>query len=61
VLLAVTLWTVGLYGLSAAIGQALSTHLGVSPPLAVALPIIVLAAAFPLLRFVRQRLQGART
>lgn len=58
VLIAVTLWTVGLYGLSAAIGHALSAQLGLSPPIAVALPILALAAAFPLLRFARHRLQG---
>ena len=61
VLLAVTLWTAGLYGLSAAVGQALAAHLGVPAPLAVALPIVVLAAATVLLRIARQRphtLQG---
>lgn len=58
VLLAVLLWTAGLYGLSAAVGQSLAAHLGVAPPIAVALPIVVLAAVFPLLRFARQRLQG---
>ena len=61
VLLAVTLWTAGLYGLSAAVGQALAEHLGVPAPLAVALPIVVLAAATVLLRIARQRphtLQG---
>lgn len=52
---AVALWTLGLYALSAAIGQALATHLGVPPALAVALPILVLAAALPLLRRLRQR------
>ena len=55
VLLAVTLWTVGLYALSAAIGQALSQHLGLPPALAVALPIVVLALAVPLVRSARQR------
>lgn len=53
VLLAVTLWTVGLYVLSAAIGQALATHLGLPPALAVALPIVVLALAVPLVRRAR--------
>jgi membrane protein DedA with SNARE-associated domain len=48
VLLAVTLWTVGLYVLSAAIGQALARTLGLPAPLAVALPIIVLALTVPL-------------
>jgi membrane protein DedA with SNARE-associated domain len=56
VMLAVTLWTVGLYGLSAAIGQALAKYLGLPPPLAVAVPILVLAAAVPLVRHLRIRL-----
>jgi membrane protein DedA with SNARE-associated domain len=59
VMLAVTLWTVGLYGLSAAVGQALAKHLGLPPALAVALPILVLAAAVPLVRHLRQRLTTA--
>ena len=60
VLLAVTLWTVGLYGLSAAIGQALATHLGLPPALAVVLPILVLAAAVPLVRHLRTCFRTAR-
>jgi membrane protein DedA with SNARE-associated domain len=52
--LAVTLWTVGLYALSAAIGHALAEHFGLPPALAVALPIIVLALAVPLVRRARQ-------
>ncbi len=48
VLLAVALWTVSLYVLSAAIGQTLACTLGLPAPLAVALPIIVLALAVPL-------------
>jgi membrane protein DedA with SNARE-associated domain len=62
VLLAVTLWTVGLYVLSAAIGQALARTLGLPAPLAVALPIIVLALAVPLWRrwqLLRQRRNSA--
>jgi len=55
VLLAVTLWTVGLYGLSFAIGQQLAHYLGLPPALAVAVPILLLALAFPLVRAVRQR------
>jgi membrane protein DedA with SNARE-associated domain len=55
VLLAVTLWTVGLYALSAAIGQALAHTLGLPAPVAVALPIIVLALLVPLWRRLRQR------
>ncbi len=60
VILAVTLWTVGLYGLSAAVGQALAKHLGLPPPLAVAIPIVLLAAAVPLARHVRTRFTTAR-
>jgi membrane protein DedA with SNARE-associated domain len=55
VLLAVTLWTAGLYALSVAVGGALSASLGVPPALAVALPIVVLAAAVTLLRIARHR------
>lgn len=50
VLLAVTLWTLGLYGVSVAIGHQLAQHLGLPPALAVALPIVALAVAVPLLR-----------
>lgn len=55
VLLAVTLWTLGLYGLSVAIGQALARHLGLPPTVAVALPILALALVVPLWRLARQR------
>ena len=55
VLLAVTLWTAGLYALSVAIGQALAQQLGLPPALAVALPILTLALALPLWRRLRQR------
>jgi membrane protein DedA with SNARE-associated domain len=48
VVLAVTVWTVGLYALSAAIGHALADALGLPTPLAVALPIVLLALAVPL-------------
>lgn len=60
VLIAVTLWTAGLYGVSVAIGRALTTHLGVPPALAVALPILVLAAAVPLIGRFRQRPPATR-
>ena len=56
VVLAVLLWTLGLYALSAAIGQALAQHLGLPAPVAVALPILLFALAIPLVRHVRQRL-----
>ena len=55
VLLAVALWTAGLYALSAAIGQSLAQHLGLPPAVAVALPILLLAAAVPLWRALRAR------
>jgi membrane protein DedA with SNARE-associated domain len=59
VTLAVTLWTVGLYALSVAIGQALSQALGIHAALAVALPIVVIALAIPLLRNIHQRYRKA--
>lgn len=55
VLLAVALWTGALYGLSLAIGAALAEQIGLPLPVAVALPILVLAAAVPLWRFIHQR------
>ena len=55
VVVAVTLWTVGLYGLSAVIGQALAERFGLPPAVAVALPIVVLALAVPLWRGARRR------
>jgi membrane protein DedA with SNARE-associated domain len=54
VLLAVSLWTLGLYGLSVALGQALARHLGLPPAVAVALPIVLVAAAVPLFRVARK-------
>ena len=57
VLVAVSLWTAGLYGLSVAIGQTLAHTLGLPPAVAVALPILALALAFPGLRMARQRLR----
>jgi membrane protein DedA with SNARE-associated domain len=55
VLLAVGLWTLGLYLLSAAIGQALARQLGLPSAVAVALPIALLAAAVPLWRALRRQ------
>jgi membrane protein DedA with SNARE-associated domain len=49
VLLAVTLWTAGLYAVSVALGQAITHTLGVPPAVAVALPIVALAAVAALL------------
>ncbi len=59
VLLAVTLWTAGLYALSAAIGHALAESLGLPLPVAVALPVVLLALAFPLVRRLRRRPSGS--
>lgn len=57
VLLAVALWSGALYGLSVAIGAALARQLGLPLPVAVALPILLLAAVVPLWRFIQQRRQ----
>ena len=57
VLIAVSLWTVGLYALSVVIGDQLAQALGLPAAVAVALPILALALAVPLLRLARQRLQ----
>lgn len=59
VLLAVALWTLGLYGASVAVGHALAKHLGVAPAVAVALPILALAVVVPLLRKLRQRFRNS--
>lgn len=50
VLVAVTAWTAGLFALSSAVGHALAARLGIPAPLAVALPVLVLALAVPLAR-----------
>jgi membrane protein DedA with SNARE-associated domain len=57
VAVAVTLWTAGLYAVSVALGQTLAHTLGLPPAVAVALPIVALAAIAPLLRKTRQRSQ----
>lgn len=54
VVLAVTLWTLGLYLLSFSIGHAIANATGLPPTLAVALPILALALALPLWRWLRQ-------
>lgn len=59
VLLAVSIWTAGLYAFGVAVGHALAQHLGLPPAVAVALPIVLLALAVPLWRQVRQRLSKA--
>ena len=55
VLLAVALWTAGLFWLSSVLGAAISETLNIPAPLAVALPIIVLALLLPLVGMVRRR------
>lgn len=55
VLLAVLLWTAGLYASSAWIGQGLMRAWGLSAPVAVALPIVVLALAVWLWRAIQSR------
>ncbi|HSB24489.1 MAG TPA: VTT domain-containing protein [Burkholderiaceae bacterium] len=57
VMVAVTLWTAGLYAVSVALGRTLAHALGLPPAVAVALPIVALAALVPLLRKTRQRSQ----
>jgi hypothetical protein len=59
--IAVGMWTVGLYLLSAAIGNSLARHLGLPPAVAVALPIVLLAVAVPLVRFLRRTRQRPAT
>jgi membrane protein DedA with SNARE-associated domain len=54
VLLAVSVWTVGLFWLGSALGSAIALHLGISAPLAVGLLIFILALAVPLWRPVKK-------
>lgn len=61
VAVAVGLWTVGLYTLSAAIGHALAARFGLPPALAVALPIALLALSVPLWRGAVQRFKRVRS
>lgn len=53
VLLAVTLWTAGLFVISSALGAVIATTLAIPAPLAVALPIVIFALAVPLLHRLR--------
>ena len=55
VVLAVTLWTVGLYVLSFSIGHAIAEATGLAPALAVAMPILALALVLPLWHWLRQQ------
>jgi len=59
VLLAVSLWTAGLYALSAAAGQAITHAFGVAPAIAVAIPLAGLALAIPVVRSIRHARRGA--
>jgi membrane protein DedA with SNARE-associated domain len=59
VVLAVTLWTVGLFVIASLIGDALVRWTGLPAPVAVALPIVVLALAIPLIRRLRARRRDA--
>ncbi len=55
VVVAVGVWTTGLYLLSVSVGGVLAAQLGIPAALAVALPILALAVAVPLVRALRQR------
>lgn len=55
VIVAVLIWTVGLFALSVAVGRELSAHLGVSPPIAAALPVLLIAALVPVARALARR------
>lgn len=59
-IVSVSLWTCTLYALSAAIGTSIADNLGVPPALAAALPVLVLAAAVPLVRHFKHRHRHAR-
>jgi membrane protein DedA with SNARE-associated domain len=62
VVLAVTVWTVGLMGLGALLGAPLEAALGIPAPLAVAIPIVVLALGLSMLprRVAPMAAHGAR-
>ena len=59
VAIAVTLWTLGLFVLSSAIGHWIAAHLSLPLPLAVALPIVVFALAVPLVQRWRAKTAGS--
>jgi membrane protein DedA with SNARE-associated domain len=54
VVLAVTLWTAGLFWFSSALGAVIAERWGVPIALAVALPVVVLALLVPLVRWLRK-------
>lgn len=57
---AVAMWTIGLFVLGAIAGRALAQTLHLPQPVAVALPIVVVALCVPLVNHLRQR-RKART
>jgi membrane protein DedA with SNARE-associated domain len=59
VVAAVAFWTAGLFWLSASIGGVIAEQLNVSPPVAVALPVVAFALALPLFNTVRNRYKRA--
>ncbi|MBX3653004.1 MAG: VTT domain-containing protein [Ramlibacter sp.] len=58
VVVAVALWTAGLYWFSARVGHLLAEAWGLPPGVAVALPILLLAASVPLARALHQHFQN---
>lgn len=54
VVIAVMVWTASLFWLSATVGHALASLLGVPESVAVTLPIIVIALAFPAYKYFKQ-------
>ena len=60
VLLAVALWTAGLFWLGAAVGAALTTALNLPLPMAVALPIIAVALLVPLVKYLKKNKKVAK-
>lgn len=60
VCLAVALWTLGLFWFSSAVGGLIAQHLGIPVALAVAIPVVVLALAVPLVRWARRPAPSSR-
>jgi membrane protein DedA with SNARE-associated domain len=52
---AVTVWTAGLFYLSATVGDFITRQTGLPPALAAALPVLIFALAVPLLRHIKIR------
>ncbi len=53
--LAVTLWTAGLFYLSATLGELITRTTGLPPAWAAALPVLAFACAFPAIRYLRSK------